>query len=160
MLSFIEQGFDKLPVDANTIYVVFHEDTTQYAPEGGIKYKGKLIFSWTVVSYIENGITLQGNVLDFTQNESGLSSAIDSSSTNLMLGPPSIAFVRAARDGFNKFTVGDYPIALAYFGSFDNAHAMIFDDIFPDGKPITIPGIDGPVLPITQIVYKSEVNFK
>ena len=167
MLSFIEQGFDKLSVDANTIYVVFHEDSTQYASEGGIKYKGKRIFSWTVVSYFENKIIKQGIVLDFTQNESGLliglSSFIDTSSTKVMPGPPSIAYVKATRNKINEFTVGDYPIALADIGSPDEAHALIFDDIFPeiDGVPqsITISGI-GEVLPITRITYKSEVNFK
>ena len=150
------------------MYLVVDEKAAQFAPEGGIKYKNVIILSWLRVYYFDKSHVIQeGLILDFVQKADtpfkGLSSFVDSSSTNQMPTLPSIAFARATRDGINKFTVGEYPIAQADLGPQDATIGKIFKGIFPvtDGVPqsVTIAGI-GKVLPITRLTYKSEMKFK
>jgi hypothetical protein len=168
MLPFIEQGYDKLSSDGKSMYLVVDEKAAQYAPEGGIKYKNVIILSWLRIFYFDESHVIQeGLILDFVQKADtpfkGLSSFVDSNSTNQMPTLPSIAFARATRDGINKFTVGEYPIAQADIGPQDSTIEKIFNGIFPvtGGVPqsISIAGI-GKVLPITRITYKSEMKFK
>ncbi len=174
MNEFISLGYDKQPLDSPSIYVVLDENSTYYPTDkwGGIKYKNSIIYGWSKVYYIKNGLlqtafvilnlcnphpTISKNYFCYFTIGDNISNANDPPSTT--------TWTKAIFNDIRTRSVGDFPLVRLEFVSehfdarnnFSNfPNYSFWETVYPsfNGSFSTfeIPNI-GTFLPATYIGY-------
>src|SRR5690242_15286301 len=65
MKEFLELGYDRQPLDGDSIYVVRDERSTIFASDlWGLKYRKSILYSWTKIHYVVDGELQESFVLN------------------------------------------------------------------------------------------------
>jgi hypothetical protein len=174
MKEFIELGYDKQPFTGGSIHVVLDENATFYASDlWGLKYKKSILYGWTKVHYIDNGVLQTHLVLnDFcTETPTSTNSyyCYITWSDNIRISNNdqlhTTQFTNSQMNFVHEHSVGEYPIVQIEFESaYFDAHNdfsktpnfSFFQDLYPTftGQFATfeIPTI-GTFLPVTHVEY-------
>jgi hypothetical protein len=175
MKEFLELGYDKQPLDADSIYVVRDERSTIFADDlWGLKYKKAILYSWTKVYYVADGELQESFVLNDFCTETGADdksyycyvtwgTTINISPSNQL--PQTTNFSHTMDEWIQDQSPGEYPIVRVEFNaeSFNKSNDFsqipdfyFFEEVYPPwtGKFATfkIPGI-GTLLPATSVKY-------